>query len=714
MVTGVRIAVVTTSYPTQPGDPAGHFVQTEAAILAREAEVVVFTAQVRSQAEPAATTGPPNPRVVALDGGDAFGWPGVAARLRERPARIVGLARWVVAARAALRRSGPFDRIVAHWALPSAWPIARELPGRLEIVSHGGDVRALIALPAPIRTRIVESLAARAAGWRFVSASLQEQLERTLDPETRLALRAVARVEPCAIELVDVRDAVARRRADFAGRPLYVCVARLVESKRIDRVIAHVAECPEPTTLVVVGDGPAREGLELLAARRGVDARFVGKTTHPEALTWIGAADALLHASEAEGLSTILREARALGTRVVTLTLCTLLLALLGCTSPSPAPAPAPSPAPSPALSLALAPSPAPSLSPPPRAQLHGHDFPDRVLALTWDDGPDLDTLELARYLAQEHIAATFFVVDAWVSGVSSDPGSGTHVYQTGAAALPILGDLVRLGHRIGNHTKNHVLLGTAPASVVVEQLADDQRAIDPFVAAEWRLFRAPGGAWSADASAAVDADPILRTLLGPIAWDVDERDWDGSLACTSKSPALECEPAAPGNRSRVKPATMAARYAASIDDAGHGIVLLHDRVGHVGSHYAIDLARALVPRLQARGYVFAAPVLRFSPPTPRVDVSVGTEGWIGNGTPLQGDLNGDGRPDRCERTPDGISCALAAARGFTGSSAWARFDAEGAPFAGSGALRLADVNGDGRADLCALDHGAVVCGLAP
>jgi hypothetical protein len=162
----------------------------------------------------------------------------------------------------------------------------------------------------------------------------------------------------------------------------------------------------------------------------------------------------------------------------------------------------------------------------------------------------------------------------------------------------------------------------------------------------------------------------------------------------------------------------MAARYLASIESAGRGIVLLHDRVGHVGSRYALDLARALVPALEAHGYVFAAPVLRFSPAAERAraEPTPATAGGVVDperSGALRADLNGDGRPDTCERRTDGIACALATARGFAEPSVWATFEGAGAAFA-TGRLRLADVSGDGRADLCVESGPAVVCGLAP
>jgi peptidoglycan/xylan/chitin deacetylase (PgdA/CDA1 family) len=137
----------------------------------------------------------------------------------------------------------------------------------------------------------------------------------------------------------------------------------------------------------------------------------------------------------------------------------------------------------------------------PPRAQLDGHAFPDKLLALTWDDGPDANTLALASYLSREHVSATFFVVREWSHGLSADPGSGKKEFETGYKYLPILGDVVGLGHRVGNHTLNHVLLSQARPDLLDLELKKNQENIDPFLTNELRIFRAPGGAWSAPAA---------------------------------------------------------------------------------------------------------------------------------------------------------------------------------------------------------------------
>ncbi len=377
-----------------------------------------------------------------------------------------------------------------------------------------------------------------------------------------------------------------------------------------------------------------------------------------------------------------------------------------------------------------------------PRASLDGRSFPDKVLAMTWDDGPDTGTLALARYLHDEHVPATFFVVGAWIAGLSEEPGQGADVFATGHQAIPVLGALVALGHHVANHTLNHVLLADAPAAVVDHQLRADEEAIEPFLRGGLRLFRAPGGAWSASASAVVDGDPVLSRLVGPVRWDVDGKDWEGSLYCRSEHPALECERAAPvamgapgpnppGRASRVKPGIIAQRYLAAAESAGHGIVLLHDRVGHVGSDYALQVAKALIPALARRGFVFAAPVLRFSPfaphaalpesarpPPPPAQLAAATEALgaaVDPATIRFGDINGDGLSDVCGRSPEGLLCALASGPSFLKATMWLPEMSDAAGWAPHGAsLQLVDVDGDGRADACAQGSAGVVCALAP
>jgi glycosyltransferase involved in cell wall biosynthesis len=291
----MRVAMLTTSWPTGEQDPAGHFVRTHARELERGGDTVT---------------------VVAPETGGSFGWPGAAARIRERPVRALEAARWVLKARKRVQGL-VVDRIVAHWAVPCAWPIATGTHLPIDVISHGGDVRLLIRLPGPLRRALVSFLSARVDAWCFVSASLLEDLLASLDSQTRTRLQRVARVEALAIEMPDVTSAIAALRRELGAQRVAVSVGRLVASKRVDRGLEYVSRSKDIERLVVIGDGPERGRLERLARRLGVDASFTGALGRPRALAWIGAADLLIVASEAEGLSTVIREADALGTRVV-------------------------------------------------------------------------------------------------------------------------------------------------------------------------------------------------------------------------------------------------------------------------------------------------------------------------------------------------------------------------------------------------------------
>jgi glycosyltransferase involved in cell wall biosynthesis len=293
----MRIVLVTTSYPAFDGDPAGHFVRAEARELERSGHEVVVVA----------------PSVTVRG---AFGWPGVAARVREDPRRLISAAAWVARARAEVKRLEA-RRVVAHWAVPCAWPVGVAADVDMEVVSHGGDVRLLLRMPRPVRARLTEAIAVRASSWRFVSAALRDALVAALPGDAAARVARIATVRAASIEVPVAAEAVARKARALGGRRVGVSVGRLVPSKRVDRAIEHVARTREVDALVVVGDGPERGRLEALAAARGVDARFVGLVPREEALAWIGAASCVLFASEAEGASTVLREAEALGTRVV-------------------------------------------------------------------------------------------------------------------------------------------------------------------------------------------------------------------------------------------------------------------------------------------------------------------------------------------------------------------------------------------------------------
>jgi glycosyltransferase involved in cell wall biosynthesis len=296
-----RILVVTSSYPSAPGDPSGHFIEAEVRRLVAAGDRVVVVAP----GGPTRTPG--NPEVHRIADGGCFGWPGALSRLRSDPRRALGAARFVVGAIVRARALGPFDRTVAHFMVPCGFPIASALPGPLELVGHGSDVRLLAALPGA--RSILRGWLDRGATLRLSAERLRKHLARA----TRLDLSAVL-VAPSPIDIGAPRDRVGARRAlgIDTERSVATVVGRLVPSKRVDAAIAHGARLGRE--VFVIGEGPEHRRL----AARFPEAHFLGLLPRDTTLSWIAASDVLIHASHHEGAPTVIREARALGVPVIT------------------------------------------------------------------------------------------------------------------------------------------------------------------------------------------------------------------------------------------------------------------------------------------------------------------------------------------------------------------------------------------------------------
>jgi glycosyltransferase involved in cell wall biosynthesis len=307
-----RIVVITSSYPAYAGDPSGHFVQAEVAELrAAGHELIVVAA--RSQGRRRDAQREDGVRWIAA--GDAFGWPGVTARLRERPQRAGGIARFVYGALRELDAIGAVDRAIAHFLLPSAFPAlawSRLRARHVEVVAHGSDARLFARLPGLVRRHIARSLTRRKASLRCTSHELARLLAHALGSSFR------GRIE-VAPSPISVSGTPSRARAREllrigANTPLVVVVARLIASKRVDVALRAAALVPS-AQVVVIGDGPLRSALA--SSFPGVT--FTGPLERDRTLSYIAAADVVLSASLLEGSPTVLREARLLGTPIVAL-----------------------------------------------------------------------------------------------------------------------------------------------------------------------------------------------------------------------------------------------------------------------------------------------------------------------------------------------------------------------------------------------------------
>jgi MYXO-CTERM domain-containing protein len=248
-------------------------------------------------------------------------------------------------------------------------------------------------------------------------------------------------------------------------------------------------------------------------------------------------------------------------------------------------------------------------------AQINGSNLPDKTVVLTYDDGPDDHTLELAHYLADNGVRATFFVNGRRFCKMDSE-GKCTGPQDTrpcnngqsqAAVASPkyypesVLDEVLSLGHRVANHTQDHCHLpGETNVADLTWELQTTQTILDRHICDGVFLFRAPFGEWNATVAGRVTSAPGLNKLIGPINWDVDGNDWD----CWQK---------------KKTPQACVDGYLAILNGRAkkNGIFLMHDRPEfNVTYEGPLLMAKLLVPKLKADGFKFATmdDVLKMAP----------------------------------------------------------------------------------------------------
>jgi len=307
--------------------------------------------------------------------------------------------------------------------------------------------------------------------------------------------------------------------------------------------------------------------------------------------------------------------------------------------------------------------------------------LPKGYISLTYDDGPGPGTVDLAKYLHSENICATFFVVG------DSEPGGGFMHY-------PVLDSLIYYGQRIGNHTFNHRDLKTLACEDRIFQIKQNQTFIDPLINNNLCYFTPPWFSWSWPVSECILSDPELHHLRGPIGMTFDSedylyRDYKTASECANKF---------------VHDSSNLARF----NKGQGGIVKMHDFNSYVDKDFALEETKMIVRLLKSRGYVFVSPTLEFSP----IKISIAQPGEFSGDQKWEAkyfrsirlaDVNGDGKADMIGRNADGVHVALSTGLGFANEEVWSGefSDSKGWSAAEySSTIRWADVNGDKKADL--------------
>jgi glycosyltransferase involved in cell wall biosynthesis len=211
-----------------------------------------------------------------------------------------------------LRRRQEFDIIHAHTPRIGiiacvvgrilSKPVIVKIPSMKAVADVGRLLRR------PVRRRLLMTCA------RFVAVSTEmvDALRQVGIPSQRICHLPNGVESAPVVETGEYTEPGLRLHGD--GRaPVVLYVGRLVEEKGVDRLLAAWAKMPDRdrVTLLIVGDGPLRGGLESQAGNLTLfpSVRFLGE--HVDLAPFYAAADVFVLPSRTEGMSNALLEAMA-------------------------------------------------------------------------------------------------------------------------------------------------------------------------------------------------------------------------------------------------------------------------------------------------------------------------------------------------------------------------------------------------------------------
>ncbi|MBO1004047.1 polysaccharide deacetylase family protein [Pseudogracilibacillus auburnensis] len=144
-----------------------------------------------------------------------------------------------------------------------------------------------------------------------------------------------------------------------------------------------------------------------------------------------------------------------------------------------------------------------------PDTMIYKVDTNEKVIAFTFDDGPDERyTPEILDVLKKHDVKATFFLL-------------GTRVDKYPEVVKRIHEE----GHAIGNHTYWHPELTKKPDGVasLVWETNKNEQAIESVIGLKTNLFRAPYGAINGEM-----IEKLKEMNYQAVGWSIDSEDWKG------------------------------------------------------------------------------------------------------------------------------------------------------------------------------------------
>jgi peptidoglycan/xylan/chitin deacetylase (PgdA/CDA1 family) len=179
-----------------------------------------------------------------------------------------------------------------------------------------------------------------------------------------------------------------------------------------------------------------------------------------------------------------------------------------------------------------------------------------KTVALTFDDGPSKYTPQVLDILKKNNVKATFCML-----------GNNVGPYRKTAKRL------VREGHRLCNHSRNHPDFTTLSNSAARQQIVYTQGKIREVTGRSPKVFRFPYGASNSRVRTVVRGQGLR--ILG---WTVDTEDWSR-----------------PGSSVIVRRAVNGTRPG--------GVILMHDGGGNRAQ--TVAALDKVIKKLKAKGYTF-------------------------------------------------------------------------------------------------------------
>lgn len=220
------------------------------------------------------------------------------------------------AIRRLIRDGFDFDLIDAHYYYPdgvAAALLSKWLKKPFVVTARGSDINQIANHRIP--QALICWAAHRAEASIAVSSALCDAMANIGVTRDRLK---VFRNGVDLENFYPMGKTEARKGLNWPDEPTLISVGNLVENKGHQIAIESLIHLPW-CRLVIIGDGPERSRLQLLAQRLEVSDRvlFAGRVSQRDLPVYYSAADALILASSREGWPNVLLEAMACGTPVV-------------------------------------------------------------------------------------------------------------------------------------------------------------------------------------------------------------------------------------------------------------------------------------------------------------------------------------------------------------------------------------------------------------